>query len=485
MIKPQYPYSIILMMIIIFLSAFILGGCSEIEKKNPVNTSSESTVVLPPLDRVLPDDPYLFLPLEHVRFLLTFTEEVDLAVLEESISFEPKVDFRIRSFNRSPEEIYLNLQEKLKSDTLYTLELRNVQNEFTGKTETLKFTYRTEFKGDKQIANPQWSQNGEEIIYMLHPDESDTAELWKKSLKDGNEQLLVSGLSWPGRVSWSPDCKTILYTKMVTQPVERYPVPEVRLLDLDRMKEKVVVSASELGKIVDFGPFNVYSWWSPDGKKIALQLDLGGVDAHSDMIRSMAVVDSDGRDLNRVEGQIFVGWQDDVSLLVLKTHQNFNHSHSYRYDLFLADAYGKEAARLLLGEGQIHNFDRASQSDDFNTIVIGQWKSLDTGKMFKNEGTNLFVYDGTQNTLTPFGLDQGYQKHPAISPVEKEIAFTSNKDGNWNLYLWKNGVIKQLTNDPAHELYPVWSPKGDKIAFVSSRSGSEEIWVLDLSTGIF
>lgn len=207
------------------------------------------------------------------------------------------------------------------------------------------------------------------------------------------------------------------------------------------------------------------------------------MDSHSDLIRAMAVVDSDGSGLHPVEGQIFVGWQDDVSLMVLKTHQDYNHSRAYRYDLFLADAVGKEPARLLLGEGQIPNFDQVSQSSDLNTLVIGQWKSLNTVNGFKNEGIGFLLYDAPRNSLTPFGLDSGYQKHPVVSPKGKGIAFAANKDGNWNIYLWENGITKQLTSDPAHELYPAWSPNGDKLAFVSSHSGTEEIWVLDLSTG--
>jgi len=475
-----YPYALV---IIISLAVFFMGGCSATGEKNPEKESLEPTVLLPPLQRILPDDPYLFLPLETVGFQLTFTQEVDPAIIEQLISFKPELDFTVQSSKHNSKEIYLQPQEKLQSDTIYTLQVKGVKNESTGKPETLKFTYRTEFQGDRQIANPQWSHDGEEIIYLVRPQDCDTAELWKVRVKDGNEQLLASGLSWPGRASWSPDDSSILYTKMVAQSDKRYPAPELRSVDREGREEKVVVSATDLAGMVNFGPYNVYSWWSPGGEKIALQLDLGGVDAHSDLIRSMAVVDSDGSSLHPVEGQIFVGWQNEDSLMVLKTYQDYNHSRAYRYDLFLVDADGNEPARLLLGKGQIPNFDRASQSPDHNTLVIGQWKSLSTVNGFKNEGTGLFLYNVPQGSLTPFGLDSGYQKHPAVSPLGKVIAFASNKDGNWNLYLRENGRTKQLTSDPAHELYPVWSPKGDKFVFVSTRSGTEEIWILNLSTG--
>jgi TolB protein len=89
----------------------------------------------------------------------------------------------------------------------------------------------------------------------------------------------------------------------------------------------------------------------------------------------------------------------------------------------------------------------------------------------------------SQNLLAPFGLENGYQKHPAVSPDGKKIVFAANKDGNWNLYLQENGITTQLTRNPAHEIYPVWSPNEDILAFVSTQSGTEQIWVLELSSG--
>ncbi|MEW6623058.1 MAG: hypothetical protein AB1420_08025 [Bacillota bacterium] len=93
------------------------------------------------------------------------------------------------------------------------------------------------------------------------------------------------------------------------------------------------------------------------------------------------------------------------------------------------------------------------------------------------------LYDVEQNNLIPIGLDTGYQKHPAVDSYGERVAFTANKEGSWNIYLWDNSTIRQLTTGPAHELYPVWSPNEKKLAFVSTRCGTEEIWLLELSSG--
>ena len=69
---------------------------------------------------------------------------------------------------------------------------------------------------------------------------------------------------------------------------------------------------------------------------------------------------------------------------------------------------------------------------------------------------------GTQNWL------------PALSPDGTKIAFTSNRDGNPELYVMNRdgGGVRRLTNNPAIDTTPTWSPTGTQIAFTSDRSGS-------------
>ena len=61
------------------------------------------------------------------------------------------------------------------------------------------------------------------------------------------------------------------------------------------------------------------------------------------------------------------------------------------------------------------------------------------------------------------------------------IAFTSNRDGNNEIYLMDaDGTnLTQLTNNTASDINPEWHPKGCKIAFSSDRDGDFEIYVMD------
>ncbi|MEA5079694.1 MAG: hypothetical protein VB013_14065 [Anaerolineaceae bacterium] len=144
--------------------------------------------------------------------------------------------------------------------------------------------------------------------------------------------------------------------------------------------------------------------------------------------------------------------------------------------------------------------------------------------------THLFAYN--PNNLAPTRLT-GYNwddDDPAISPDGTQIAFSSNREGQWEIYVlnlktdsllrvtnsknydgspaWSpdgqyliyqtmNGdhldlIIQsiadpssapiQLTSDAGNNFSPTWSPDGRTIAFITDRSGKNAIWLADLQT---
>ena len=67
---------------------------------------------------------------------------------------------------------------------------------------------------------------------------------------------------------------------------------------------------------------------------------------------------------------------------------------------------------------------------------------------------------------------------PPVEPTPQDtvtntprLAFHSNRDGNWNIYVMNADGTGQtrLTDDPAADSWPSWSPDGRRIAFISPR----------------
>jgi hypothetical protein len=83
----------------------------------------------------------------------------------------------------------------------------------------------------------------------------------------------------------------------------------------------------------------------------------------------------------------------------------------------------------------------------------------------------------TSFPLIPFGADIiGH-----YSPDGTRIAFSSNADGNPDIYVMNadGSGIKQLTDNSAIDWNPSWSPDGTKIAFTSGRDGDFDVYVMN------
>jgi len=69
---------------------------------------------------------------------------------------------------------------------------------------------------------------------------------------------------------------------------------------------------------------------------------------------------------------------------------------------------------------------------------------------------------------------------PAWSPDGTRIAFTSQQNGNGDLYVI--GVdgqgMRRLTRHPARDEYAAWSPDGERIAFGSLRNGNFDVFIM-------
>lgn len=74
-----------------------------------------------------------------------------------------------------------------------------------------------------------------------------------------------------------------------------------------------------------------------------------------------------------------------------------------------------------------------------------------------------------------------HEESPAWSPDGKQIAFTSTRDGNQEIYLLDadGQNLKRVTQDPGIDAHPTWTPDGKQLLFATSRWGDLEIAAVD------
>jgi len=106
------------------------------------------------------------------------------------------------------------------------------------------------------------------------------------------------------------------------------------------------------------------------------------------------------------------------------------------------------------------------------------------GKVVFVRGSDIYISssDGTNTTILTSG---GINEDPAFSPDGTQVAFRSNRSGDYEIYRINvdGSNIQRLTTAAGTDEYPAYSPDGTRIAFVSSRDGTQEIYTINAADG--
>jgi TolB protein len=89
------------------------------------------------------------------------------------------------------------------------------------------------------------------------------------------------------------------------------------------------------------------------------------------------------------------------------------------------------------------------------------------------------IYEGAISNPAK-GTPSAQNYLPMYSPDGTKLAFTSNRDGNPEIYVMNvdGSGLRRLTNHPSIDVTPTWSPTGTQIAFTSDRSGTASIYIV-------
>ena len=84
--------------------------------------------------------------------------------------------------------------------------------------------------------------------------------------------------------------------------------------------------------------------------------------------------------------------------------------------------------------------------------------------------------DGDGGHVTVLVADPAEDRSPALSRDGRQVAFTSTRDGNAEIYVINvDGTgLQRVTNDPHEDDQPAWSPDGSLIAFARQAQTSDD-----------
>src|SRR5919204_4148866 len=89
--------------------------------------------------------------------------------------------------------------------------------------------------------------------------------------------------------------------------------------------------------------------------------------------------------------------------------------------------------------------------------------------------SEVFVASAVSGRTTNLTRNEVDDEDPAWSPDATTIAFSSQRDGNEELYTMRadGSDVRRLTRTPEPESQPTWSPDGTQLAFASTAPDSE------------
>ncbi|MBL1218634.1 MAG: hypothetical protein D8M59_14215 [Planctomycetes bacterium] len=126
------------------------------------------------------------------------------------------------------------------------------------------------------------------------------------------------------------------------------------------------------------------------------------------------------------------------------------------------------------------------EGEDFNPDINSAGTHLIYASTQHSRTSDIYRKPVGGQAITQLTSDPADDIMPCYSPDDSQIAFVSNRNGNWDIFIMgtEGGTAVQVTDDPANEIHPSWSPDGQNLVFcrLGEQSGRWELWVSELAT---
>jgi TolB protein len=335
---------------------------------------------------------------------------------------------------------------------------------------------------------PAWSPNGLRIAYTRYAIGGVPDQLRIINSDGTNDTLLVGAYYYIDSPTWSPDGQQIAFTARESGSSWKLFIINVNGTNLRTIHN---TPNTNYGTTIE---------WSHDGQHIAFvaRQSLGGPSSEPDIY----TIRPDGSSLVRVTtGGQYNGfsWSYNDSRFVSQKW----YASDTRANLTVLNNDGTNQQRLAPGDRNASPphwslndqiiYDRIApadgppiysissiQADGSNHVVILQ-------DSYYN-GQPKWSPDACLDTTTTGVLCRIYQATPTPIPPGDLIAFTSDRDGDKDIFIASvNGgnSVPLINERGVNEFYPVWSPNKQKLAYLLTpgTNQSVDLVVFDIATG--
>jgi len=289
--------------------------------------------------------------------------------------------------------------------------------------------------------SPQWLSDGK-LSYIVRGDED------KEGLKVLRPDRLIDAVvNGPVRhPSWFADGKKVVYERIL------HPASTEHLIPTASMDPDFELVLSE--------PFPSFS---PDGTKLVYsQYGASGQSAGDTSVEIMNADGSEKHTLFHREGysSFDAVWSPSGDMIAFCVGKYFRSPGfpASQVALIKPDGWGY---RVIADDGKNNGF--PSWSPDGKRIVY-------------KRGRQLVILSLADGKVTPLTSEEHWYNFPQWSPKGDVIMFTSDRDGDFELYTIRpDGTdIRRLTGVPGNDAHSVWSPDGEWIVFSSARMGFKD-----------
>lgn len=227
--------------------------------------------------------------------------------------------------------------------------------------------------------------------------------------------------------------------------------------------------------------------WSPDGSKIAFA-------RQGDVGLDLFVMNADGGNVQRLTANgannHYPSWSPDGRQIAFAADAQPGDT-----DIFVIDVDFSDPANV--GVSEARNITQTDALDDYPA-----WSPFGTQIAFASNRDglwNIYLTDTQGGNLIPMTGNNGDNEAPSWSPDGTQIAFESNRERklggpnilpgveaesqfvNWDIYVMDvegPGLIP-FTKSPAADRYPIWSPAGNYLVFTSDRDGDFDLYLVE------